>query len=78
MPKKERFQILYALSFAWQLGFLIAAPLGILIFLGFWVDKIFHSGPFFVLVGIMGGIVVTIVEVYQMLVPLIHNNHKHD
>lgn len=77
MPKKENFKILYAMSFAWQLGFLVAAPLGILIFLGLWADKTFQTGPLFVLTGIIVGLVTTVYEVYHMLSPLIHNEHKH-
>ncbi len=78
MAKQEQFKILYALSFAWQLGFLIAAPLGILIVLGLWLDNTIHTAPLFILLGIFVGLATTFYEVYHMLAPLIHNDHKHD
>ncbi len=78
MSKKGQFKILYALSFAWQLGFLIAAPLTILILLGFWLDQIFHTSPMLVISGVIGGIAINIYEVYSYLVPLISKNEKHD
>ncbi len=78
MSKKEQFKTLYALSFAWQLGFLIAAPLAIMIFLGLWVDRIFQSSPWFLLGGLVLAIITTIYEVYHLLSPLIHSAYKHD
>jgi F0F1-type ATP synthase assembly protein I len=76
MPKRENFKILYALSFAWQLGFLIAAPLALMIILGLWLDKVLNTGPLLVILGVLAGLVVTAYEVYNMLTPLIHKQNK--
>lgn len=71
MPKHGNFKILYALSFAWQLGFLIAAPLTILIIIGLWIDNILKTGPLLVISGVLIGLTITIYEIYHMLLPLI-------
>lgn len=71
MEKKNGFKTFYALSLAWQLGFLIAVPLGGFIFLGVWGDKFFNTSPFLLIAGIIIGMVVTVYEIYHLLVPLI-------
>jgi len=75
MPKKDGFKTFYALSLAWQLGFLIAIPIGGFLFLGILGDKFFKTQPFLLLFGLLVGIVITIYEVYHLLTPLIKNNH---
>ncbi len=69
--KRNNFKIFYALSFAWQLGFLIVVSIGGFLFLGFWGDKFFSTQPLFLIFGLLVGIVVTIYEVHHLLAPLI-------
>lgn len=71
MSQKNNFKIFYALSLAWQLGFIVAVPLGGFLFLGFLVDKFFKTQPLFLIVGLLVGVIVTVYEVYHLLVPLI-------
>jgi len=73
MSQKNNFKIFYVLSIAWQLGFLIAIPIGGFLFLGIWADKFFKTQPFLLLLGLFIGIVITIYEVYHLLIPLIKN-----
>ena len=73
MPQKNNFKIFYAISLAWQLGFIIAIPLVVFVFLGFWVDKFLNTSPLFIILGILTGMTITVYEIYQMLVPLIKN-----
>ena len=78
MPKlsKGNFKIFYALSLAWQLGFLIAIPIGGFLLLGFLGDKFFKTKPLFLIIGLLGGIIITIYEVYHLFAPLISPNKK--
>ena len=71
MSGEDSFKTFYALSFAWQLGFLIIAPIGGFLLLGFWLDKKFNSSPFILIVGVILGVVITFYEIYHLLVPLI-------
>lgn len=76
--KGDGFKTFYALSFAWQLGFLIAIPIGGFLFLGFLADKFLGTKPLFLFVGLVVGVVVTIYEVYHLLLPLIKDKEKND
>jgi len=71
MSQKNNFKTFYVLSIAWQLGFLIAVPIAGFIFLGAWVDNFFETKPLFLLSGLLVGIVITVYEVYHLLIPLI-------
>lgn len=67
----SNFKTWYALSIAFQLGFLIAAPILGFILLGLWLDKTLASFPLFLIIGIIVGMVITFYEVYHFLIPLI-------
>jgi|GEM_PF-728488 len=71
MPRQNNFKVFYSLSLAWQLGFLIAIPIGGFMFLGFWADKSLETSPLFTMTGLIVGLVVTVYEVYHLLAPLI-------
>lgn len=68
----ENFQLFYALSLAWQLGFLIVVPIVLFLALGIWLDRTFHTGVLFLFVGIIMGIGMTFYEGYHVLAPIIH------
>jgi len=70
-------KFLYAVSFAWQLGFFIVIPLVICILIGFWLDNKLHTSPFFLLVGIIISLIFTAYDTYKILSPLL-NNKKND
>ncbi len=76
MEKKDNFKTFYALSLAWQLGFLIAVPIGGFLFLGVEADKFFNTSPLFLAAGLFAGITATIYEMYHLLVPLIEEKKK--
>lgn len=79
MSNKNGFRFFYALSLATQLGFLIAASLGGFILLGVWLDRTLGTEVVFVLAGSVIGIVLTVVEVYHIILPLIRKHHdEHD
>ena len=76
MRKDDNFETFYAISLAWQLGFLVALPVAGFIWLGWWGDKVWHTSPLFLLIGAVVGLVVTVSEVHHMLAPLLDND-KH-
>lgn len=72
MPlQKNNFKMFYALSLAWQLGFLIAVPIAGFFFLGFLADKFLGTRPLFLILGLLLGIITTVYEVYHWILPLI-------
>jgi F0F1-type ATP synthase assembly protein I len=54
-----------------ELGFLIALPIVICIFLGLWIDKKLNTFPLVLLASILVGIVLTIVNVYKIVIPFL-------
>jgi len=76
MPQKDNFKIFYALSLAWQLGFIIVVPIGGFLFLGILGDKFFKTQPFLSLLGLIVGIVAAIYEAYYSLIPLIEDKAR--
>ena len=70
---KNNFSVFYAVSIAWQLGFLIAIPLALFIFLGHLADVFFKTSPLMIFVGLIVGAIITIYEVYNLLIPIIKN-----
>lgn len=76
MPKRNNFKTFYALSLAWQLGFLIVAPIAGFLLLGLWSDTFFKTQPLLLILGILIGVIITIYEVYHLLIPLIKDEEK--
>jgi len=82
LPSKNNAEkTLYALSLAWQLGFLIAVPLGGFLLLGYWIDTVLQTKPLVLLIGLALGGIVTCYELYHVLTPFIKkdpSHHAHD
>lgn len=74
--KGHGFKLWYALSFAFQLGFIIVAPIGGFLILGLWVDSFLQTTPLLMIVGMFLGIIVTAYEIYHFLDPLIEKKEK--
>lgn len=78
MNKKNNFAIFYAISLAWQLGFVIIVPIGGFLFLGFLADKFLKTKPLFLIIFLLIGIIVTIYETYCLFIPLVKKNNKNN
>ncbi|MCL4338719.1 AtpZ/AtpI family protein [Patescibacteria group bacterium] len=74
---RYEFRLWYAISFALQLGFLIVVPLVGFLFLGKWLDDIFHTAPLLLIAGIVAGITTSIFDVYHQLEILTKNHDKY-
>ena len=60
-----------ALFLGSELGFLIALPLVVCILLGLFFDQKFDKFPVFLLMFIFIGIVLTIIDVYKLVLPFL-------
>ncbi len=78
MSQKNGFKTFYAVSFAWQLGFIIAVPMAGFMFLGFWLDKKIGVSPLFLIISSIAGLAISIRGVYHLIEPLlkIDNNEQ--
>ncbi len=72
--KEKKFKFFYALSLGWQLGFLVALPLLGFILFGYFLDKKFQTLPFLTLVGTILGVLITIYDVYYLILPFLKKN----
>ena len=61
----------YVLAMGGQLGFLIAFPLIICVIVGVMIDKKMNTFPWFMLGMIFVGIVLTVVDVYKIVIPFL-------
>jgi len=57
-------------------AFLLVVPVLILLAIGFFVDKIFHTTPFYMLLGITLGLVGGIMNVFRLLQAMQKNKLK--
>ncbi len=61
---------MYALSLAWDLGYIIALPIAILGFGGAYADKHWQSSPLFLLIGIGLALMITAIGVSRKIIKL--------
>jgi len=74
MSGRNNFKIFYAMSLAWQLGFIVAISIGCFMFFGYLIDDFFKTEPTFIILGFITSLVVTIYEGYHMIIPLIKDS----
>jgi F0F1-type ATP synthase assembly protein I len=75
---KPKNNALAAISLGSQLGFAIAAPLVLCLFLGIFLDKKFNTSPLFLITLVIFSIIVTILDVYYMILPFIEKRSQKD
>lgn len=75
---QRQMQLLYAISMALQMGFLIVAPLIGFLLLGRWLDQELGTHPFLLLGGIAIGLGITAYELYHSLHPFLFSDHDTD
>jgi len=73
--KGKRGEFLYALL-AFQLGFAIAVPIVIILGIGFYLDKKFQTFPLIFLFSVIGGLLLSIFEVYDLILPFLRRREK--
>ena len=64
-------QLFAVMGLGFELGFMIVIPLVGFMLLGLWVDKSFHVLPLFTIIGLVVGLVSSIVEVIKVILPFL-------
>lgn len=65
--KKNNFKTFYAVSLAFQLGFIIIIPITAFLMIGILADRFFHTTPLLIITGIITGFIITVYEVHHIL-----------
>lgn len=76
--QKDNLKVFHALSLAWQLGFLIVIPVGGFLLLGFLGDQYLNTKPILLILGLFIGIIITIYEIYNLIVPIVTEEKNKD
>jgi F0F1-type ATP synthase assembly protein I len=71
MKDIKKNNIWYAVGTGTQLGFLIAMPIVICLIIGVAIDKKFHTTPLYILIFLTLGIILTIADVYKLILPFL-------
>jgi F0F1-type ATP synthase assembly protein I len=74
MEDKNKSGFFYAISLAFQLGFLIAIPLSLFLLLGIFLDKKFSLSPVFTILFIVFSFVFLFFEIRNYLLPFLKKN----
>ena len=69
MSDKERFRFFYALSMAFQLGFIIAVPLIVFLLIGIFLDKKLNTFPLFLVGSIIFSLIFVVFEIRHYFSP---------
>jgi len=69
-PQKN-INIGYVIAMGSELGFLIAFPMIVCILLGIWLDRRLNTFPWILLASILIGMILTIVDVYKIVIPFL-------
>lgn len=76
MGNKSNSKLFNALSFALELGFLIAVPFGGFIFLGFLGDRWLGARPIFLIIGVVIGAIIAFYGAYRSLIPVVKDGEE--
>jgi F0F1-type ATP synthase assembly protein I len=76
LPPQKNTSIGYVLGMGSGLGFVLAAPLAIMIFLGVMIDKKLETFPIALIISILIGIGLTIVNLYKIIIPFLEKRSK--
>jgi len=74
--KGKRREFLYALFLAFQLGFAIAVPIVIILGIGFYLDKKFQTFPLIFLISVIGALLFSVFEIYDLILPFLRRREK--
>jgi len=74
--KKDQISVFYALSLAWQMGFLIIAPILLFLFGGYMIDKWLKTAPLFIIISIFAALAVSVYEIHHLIKPMLESSRK--
>ncbi len=76
VESKEKSQVWFALSLAWQLGYSIAIPLVVLALIGRLLDKKFGTSPWLLLAGVLLSLIISTFAVYRKTIKILSESEK--
>lgn len=76
LPPQKNTNIGYVLGMGSGLGFVLALPLAVAIFLGVIIDKKLETFPIALIISILVGIGLTIVNLYKIIIPFLEKRSK--
>ncbi|MCK9393645.1 MAG: AtpZ/AtpI family protein [Candidatus Paceibacterota bacterium] len=59
-----------------EIGFLIAIPLIIFILLGIYIDNIFKTSPYIVMMSAIAGLCLTCIDIKYLIIPILEGKKK--
>ncbi|TAN57669.1 AtpZ/AtpI family protein [Patescibacteria group bacterium] len=74
--KSDQLNVFYALSLAWQMGFLIIAPILLFLFGGYMIDKWLKTAPLFIIISIFAALAVSVYEIHHLIKPMLESSRK--
>lgn len=76
LPPQKNTSMGYVLGMGSGLGFVLALPLAVAIFLGVIIDKKLETFPVALIISILVGIGLTIVNLYKIIIPFLEKRSK--
>lgn len=76
LPPQKNTNIGYVLGMGSGLGFVLAAPLAIAIFLGVMIDKKLETFPIALIISVLVGMGLTVVNLYKIIIPFLEKRSK--
>lgn len=65
--KKEKRKIYYIIAIGGQITVLLVGPVVFCLLLGLWLDNVFHTGPLFIIAGVIIGFIGSIFNVFRVM-----------
>ncbi len=59
-------KLLLTLTIAYQIGFLVVGPIVVCLLIGLWLDSVFHTSPFLLILGAVIGFSGGMYSAYKM------------
>ncbi|KUK49589.1 MAG: hypothetical protein XD75_0420 [Parcubacteria bacterium 33_209] len=76
LPPQKNTNIGYVLGMGSGLGFVLAVPMVVAIFLGVMIDKKLETFPIALIISILVGVGLTIVNLYKIIIPFLEKRSK--
>jgi F0F1-type ATP synthase assembly protein I len=64
---KENRKFYYIVGIGGQITILLVGPVVFCLFLGFWLDSIFHASPFFIILGVVIGFIGSVFNIFRVM-----------
>lgn len=76
LPPQKNTSIGYVLGMGSGLGFVLAVPMVVAIFLGVMIDKNLKTFPIVLIISVLVGMGLTVVNLYKIIIPFLEKRSK--